>query len=137
MINYKAGLIFYAGLIAQRNNEYAKATERFLKAIGKVKQPFINAPKIQEPKPTLSSTSIFVKSDKKIIKVKLDDILYVEAYGNYIKIHTNNVILVPETLSHFLEKLPNQFIRIHKSFSIVSSTDRYLFPNIIRAMKKP
>lgn len=31
--NIKAGLIFYAGLIAQRNNEYAKATERFLKAM--------------------------------------------------------------------------------------------------------
>ncbi|NAS30430.1 hypothetical protein GTQ40_05570 [Flavobacteriaceae bacterium R38] len=61
---------------------------------------------------------IFVKSDKKIIKLNFDDITHIEAYGNYIKIYIDTVILTPQTLSDFLEKLPDDFIRIHKSFVV-------------------
>ncbi len=61
-------------------------------------------------------TSIFVKSDKKIINIRIDEIHYVEAYGNYIKIFTEEMILTPQTLTEFLEKLPHNFIQIHKSF---------------------
>ncbi|PKB44418.1 LytTR family two component transcriptional regulator [Cellulophaga sp. RHA19] len=93
--------------------------ERFLQAVLKVqhKQPktetsnlAVNLNKVQ--------TSVFVKSDKKIIKVNFDDILYIEAYGNYIKIFADKMILTPQTLSSFLEKLPDSFIRVHKSFII-------------------
>ncbi len=63
-------------------------------------------------------TSIFVKSDKKIIKIHVDEIQYIEAYGNYIKIFTEEMILTPQTLTDFLEKLPSDFIQIHKSFVI-------------------
>ena len=64
-------------------------------------------------------TSVFVKSDKKLIKVSLKDIQYIEAYGNYIKIYTDTMILTPNTLSDFLKRLPKEgFIRIHKSFII-------------------
>lgn len=63
-------------------------------------------------------TSIFVKSDKKIIKIDFDEMQYIEAYGNYIKIFTEEMILTPQTLSNFLEKLPPDFIQIHKSFVI-------------------
>ncbi|MEP0213432.1 MAG: LytTR family DNA-binding domain-containing protein, partial [Cellulophaga sp.] len=89
--------------------------ERFLQAVLKVqnKQPktetsnlAVNLNKVQ--------TSVFVKSDKKIIKVNFDDILYIEAYGNYIKIFADKMILTPQTLSSFLEKLPDSFIRVHK-----------------------
>ncbi|MBM1107185.1 LytTR family transcriptional regulator DNA-binding domain-containing protein [Aurantibacter crassamenti] len=63
-------------------------------------------------------TSIFVKSDKKIIKIDFDKIQYIEAHGNYIKIFTEEMILTPQTLSNFLEMLPPDFIQIHKSFVI-------------------
>ena len=46
-------------------------------------------------------TSLFVKSDKKIIKINFSDIQYIEAYGNYIKIFTDKMILTPQTLSDF------------------------------------
>ncbi|MGK0308456.1 MAG: two-component system LytT family response regulator [Urechidicola sp.] len=59
-----------------------------------------------------------MKSDKKIMKLNFEDINYIEAYGNYIKIFTDKMILTPQTLSAFLEKLPNQYLRIHKSFII-------------------
>jgi len=62
--------------------------------------------------------SLFVKSNKKIIKVNFNDISHVEAYGNYVKIYTDKMILTPLTLSEFLKKLPDSFIRIHKSFII-------------------
>lgn len=93
--------------------------ERFLQAVLKVQH--------KEPKTETSNlavnlnkvqTSVFVKSDKKIIKVNFDDILYIEAYGNYIKIFADKMILTPQTLSSFLEKLPDSFIRVHKSFII-------------------
>jgi DNA-binding LytR/AlgR family response regulator len=93
--------------------------ERFLQAVfkvqeqGKVQQHTVTAIPTEE-----TSTSIFVKSDKKIIKLNFDTIHHIEAYGNYIKIFTDTMILVPQTLSDFLEKLPHNFLRIHKSFVI-------------------
>jgi DNA-binding LytR/AlgR family response regulator len=92
--------------------------ERFLQAVYKVQQK----PVIQNKDVFIEnedvSTSIFVKSDKKIMKLNFEDINYIEAYGNYIKIFTDKMILTPQTLSAFLEKLPNHYLRIHKSFII-------------------
>ncbi len=62
--------------------------------------------------------SIFVKSDKRLIKLNFDDIQYIEAYGNYIKVYTDTMILTPLTLAEFLTKVPDTFIRVHKSFVI-------------------
>lgn len=92
--------------------------ERFIQAVVKVqKQTETSKENIPSPKEEVINT-LFVKSDKKIIKVNLDEVQYVEAYGNYIKIFTDHMILTPQTLSDFLEKLPNHFVRIHKSYVI-------------------
>lgn len=98
--------------------------ERFIQAVRKV-QKSSSEIKDKSTESTLKLvsqeepvTSLFVKSDKKIIKINLDKIQYVEAYGNYIKIYTDQMILTPQTLSDFLEKLPSHFLRIHKSFII-------------------
>ncbi|SNR14245.1 LytR/AlgR family response regulator transcription factor [Tenacibaculum jejuense] len=96
--------------------------ERFLQAIVKVQQKLKTIP-IGNSQPIIvnkenEANSLFVKSDKKIIKLNFDEIYYVEAYGNYIKIYTGTMILTPQTLTEFLTKLPNNFLRIHKSFVI-------------------
>ena len=93
--------------------------ERFLQAIAKVQQKQ-TTPTVQT---VVSSTSeaaksLFIKSEKKIIKLRPNDIFYVEAYGNYIKVFTDNMILSQQSLSEFLEKLPTNFVRIHKSYII-------------------
>ncbi|MCG8330891.1 MAG: LytTR family DNA-binding domain-containing protein [Chitinophagales bacterium] len=93
--------------------------ERFLQAIAKVQQKQAT-PTVQT---VVSSTSdaaksLFIKSEKKIIKLRPDDIFYVEAYGNYIKVFTDSMILSQQSLSEFLEKLPANFVRIHKSYII-------------------
>jgi DNA-binding LytR/AlgR family response regulator len=90
--------------------------QRFMQAVNKVKQVSTTEPITITEEET--SKSIFVKSDKKIIKLNFDDIHHIEAYGNYIKIFADKMTLTPQTLSDFLEKLPNNFLRIHKSFII-------------------
>ncbi len=95
--------------------------ERFLQAVLKVQQQEKEVKEINQVivnKVQEENTSIFVKSDKKLIKLNFEDINYIEAYGNYIKIYTKKMILTPQTLTDFLEKLPVNFIRIHKSFAI-------------------
>lgn len=90
--------------------------ERFLQAVNKVQQtpqPQINLSDREEV-----SSSIFVKSDKKLIKLDFDAITHIEAYGNYIKVYAETMVLTPQTLSDFLEKLPSNFLRIHKSYII-------------------
>jgi DNA-binding LytR/AlgR family response regulator len=63
---------------------------------------------------------LFVKSDKKTIKVKIDDILYIEGLGDYIKLYLTDKKLVTNLSMKKLESLlpPEQFYRIHKSFII-------------------
>lgn len=92
--------------------------ERFLQAVLKVKKQDKRTITTVVKENTQEATSIFVKSDKKLIKLNFEDINYIEAYGNYIKIYTDKMILTPQTLSDFLGKLPLHFIRIHKSFAI-------------------
>ncbi|GAA3510795.1 LytTR family DNA-binding domain-containing protein [Aquimarina addita] len=92
--------------------------ERFLQAVNKVqKTSEINTESISIVKAE-KQRFIFVKNDKKIIKISFDEINYVEAYGNYIKIYTDRMVLTQQTLSDFLHKLPDFFVRIHKSFII-------------------
>ena len=91
--------------------------ERFMQAVQKVnKKAVIKTTTVIQEKET--TNSIFVKSDKKIIKLNFDEIYYAEAYGNYVKIFADKMILTPQTLSDFLNKLTKDFIRIHKSFII-------------------
>ena len=53
-------------------------------------------------------------------KPSLDCSVFIEAYGNYIKIHTESQMLVShQTLSAFVTLLPEkEFIKVHKSFTV-------------------
>ncbi len=94
--------------------------ERFIQAVTKIQKKNITDTTVMRlSEKDETTTSIFVKSDKKLIKVLFKDIQYIEAYGNYIKIFTDTMILTPNTLSDFFDKLPkDDFIRIHKSYVI-------------------
>ncbi len=90
--------------------------QRFISATNKVGEL------IKQLKKT-GTSSIFIKDNKKHHQVKLADILYTEAYGNYVKIHLqDNMIVTHQTLSSLAELLPSpQFIRVHKSFIIAKN----------------
>ncbi|WP_370479061.1 LytR/AlgR family response regulator transcription factor [Tamlana flava] len=63
---------------------------------------------------------IFIKSNKTLHKINFENILYIEAYGDYVKVHlANEFILTNATFTSLLESLPEHlFIRTHKSFAI-------------------
>ncbi len=63
---------------------------------------------------------IFIRNQNKLIKVMLDDILYVEADRNYCKITTaTQTYLIVSPLAKLCDKVdPRQFIRIHRSFVV-------------------
>lgn len=61
---------------------------------------------------------ILVRSGSKAFFVKLDDIGWLEASGNYVRLHTparDPRALVRETLAHLAEWLPPNFLRVHRS----------------------
>lgn len=62
----------------------------------------------------------YFNEDKTIHKIYLDDILYIESFREYIKVHTlEKSIMTKLPISKIEEKLKNhEFIRIHKSFVI-------------------
>lgn len=89
--------------------------------------------KIEAPEPTvftpnyddanatfIMSDRIFVKHKEKMVKVFIEDILYIEADRNYSKISTKNKeYLLGTTLKIMEDKLPKpQFIRVHRSFLV-------------------
>ena len=74
-------------------------------------------------------TGLFIRSEKKNVRVVFDDILYIESIKDYIKIHlADKQITSKDRISHFEESLPDFFIRIHRSF-IVNSKKITAFTN--------
>lgn len=93
--------------------------ERFLKAINKT---FIGNTRSNFEKTEGKSISerIFLKSKKKYTQIEIDDLLFIEASGNYTKVVTkNNSITIREKLSDVMGFLPNEaFLQVHKSFVV-------------------
>lgn len=94
--------------------------DRFLKAVMKVKN-------LAAPAGGTGRT-IMVKADKKIWPVDVADILYLEASGDYVTIHTRTrKILTHETLRNMENRLPpNLFLRVHKSWIVAPGAVDYL-----------
>jgi two-component system, LytTR family, response regulator len=91
--------------------------ERFIVAVEKAKRRLEQATPKEMPQPV---EHIFIKTEYRIQKIDLDDILYIEALRDYIAIHTPaGKILSLESLRNMEEILPAaSFIRIHKSYII-------------------
>ncbi|WP_418637505.1 LytR/AlgR family response regulator transcription factor [Winogradskyella sp.] len=69
---------------------------------------------------TESNDFIFVRSDRRMLKVDFNAIIYVESYSDYIKIHLQDeTITTRETITSIEAKLPKtQFLRIHRSYIV-------------------
>ena len=102
------------------------AFDRFLKAIQKAQELLKNKETTHfenRESERIEDTFIFVKSSKKTFKVNLSDILYIEALGDYVKIFTNDKMIVSYQSLKNIESLlpPKSFPRVHKSFIIALS----------------
>ncbi len=62
----------------------------------------------------------FVRSDRKMVRIDFDEILYVESFSDYVKIHLNErVVVTRELISKLEETLPSDhFLRIHRSYIV-------------------
>src|SRR6476659_3045606 len=92
--------------------------ERFLKAINKLN---IDTSEIIKPGTIdiKNDAFIYVKSEKKNVKILLKDILFIESLKDYIKIHTiDKTILTQVSISAIEQRLPDNFLRIHRSFIV-------------------
>ncbi len=91
--------------------------DRFYKAINKVKKQ-IQLNSLQQD--SLLNKFIFVKDGYKQIKICIDEILYIQSEGNYLKIVTNTEkALVRMSFQNIMEKLPaSLFFRVHLSFVV-------------------
>ena len=69
--------------------------------------------------------------------MKLEDILFAEAYGNYVKVHLEDQIIVThQTLTLFEEILPEgQFVKVHKSFIIAKDKITLIEGNLIHVLQ--
>jgi len=112
--------------------------ERLLQAVNK----YLGENPQENPKKTLGiipekSEFIFVRSDRKMIKINFLEINYIESFSDYIKIHLDKKnIVTRETITNIEAKLPkNDFIRIHRSF-IVSISKIESFTNEFIEVKK-
>jgi two-component system LytT family response regulator len=85
--------------------------DRFLEAVQKVSQSEIAKN---------NNDFMFVRSDRKMVKIDFNSILYIESLSDYLKIFTTDkIIVIRETITSLEEKLPSKkFIRIHRSFIV-------------------
>ena len=98
--------------------------DRFLKAANRAQMQFNFRQKIVSnvPEDVVKTNGepnfLYVKSDKRLVKVLLEDICYFESFGNYVKVWgEKKFLLTARTLISFEEQLPSgSFVRIHKSF---------------------
>jgi DNA-binding LytR/AlgR family response regulator len=98
--------------------------ERFLKAVNKAMK--LNLPVVQvfpqdtmpgnEPEPSF----LFLRADRKNIKIHLHEILFIESLKDYVKVVTRDRIIVSkQSISTIEESLPEKaFLRIHRSFIV-------------------
>lgn len=108
--------------------------ERFFKAINKVKESINNS----KHESNSHDDYFYVKADKKLIKIKYEDIIYIEGLKDYVIIRKNNSRVVTlQTMKSLDEKLPsNIFIRVHRSFIINIDKINSIMGNMIEVIEK-
>lgn len=97
--------------------------DRFLKAVNKA-YPLTGsalkpvAPTVIEEKK--NESFVYFRADRKMVKVMLDDILYIESMKDYIKVNTvQGVIITKQSISSVEAMLPEKlFVRTHRSFIV-------------------
>jgi DNA-binding LytR/AlgR family response regulator len=105
--------------------------ERFLRAVQKVYRPdsptFPLLPHVAVAQ-TTSDRFLYFRADRKMVKVMVDDIHYIESLKDYVRICTGTKqIISKQTITSLEEMLPEDyFLRIHRSFIVaLNKIDSY------------
>lgn len=87
---------------------------RFFQAVSRATENIVNT------RGKSRSNEIYVRTESKIVKVGMDELLYVEALADYIMLFTSdNKYIVHSTMKGFQSKLPGEkFVRVHRSYIV-------------------
>lgn len=99
--------------------------DRFLKTINKIRHNIYNKNNSHNYK-LYQEPHVFFRSNKKLLKVKLNEILFLESLKDYVKVTTvQENIIIHNSLSAITEELDSLgFLRVHNSFTIsISKVD--------------
>lgn len=88
--------------------------ERFIQAVDKAQK------NLAKPEVNVSKPFLFVKTEYRLEKIALSDILYIEGMRDYRRIHTmDKKIMTLQTFKYFEESIaPDLVCRVHKSFMV-------------------
>lgn len=95
--------------------------DRFAKTVKRLEEYFELRGSKQKENVELEEGHMFVKSDSKLLKVGYNEILYVEAFADYVKIWIGDEkrIVTLQTMKNMENGLPaDKFIRVHRSFIV-------------------
>lgn len=110
--------------------------DRFVKAVHKATQ----APSLPEPAVEAlprQQAFVYFRADRKMIKVMLDDILFIESMKDYVKVHTSTgLVVTKQSISSVEEMLPEGlFLRVHRSFIVALSKVRSFSSELLEVGK--
>ncbi|MFM2269719.1 MAG: hypothetical protein RL757_3160 [Bacteroidota bacterium] len=119
--------------------------DRFMKSVNKAREQFDQkngetektTPETHAPEGELVDY-IFVKADKKLMRVRFSEIMYVEGLKDYviIKLETQRIICL-QTMKSLEDKLPMQkFVRIHRSFIVAIDKIQAIVGNSVEVTEK-
>lgn len=105
--------------------------ERFIQAINKLVD---HSNSLATASIEKKNARFFLKGDKKTHQIHTNDILFIEAYGNYTKVFlAEEIIISHEKISTLETLLPaSNFLRVHKSFIIATSKIKEIEGNRIK-----
>jgi DNA-binding LytR/AlgR family response regulator len=98
--------------------------DRFKRSVDRAEEYFSIKNKTEQPQAEMNDGFMFVKADSKMIKINYDEIWYVEAFADYVKIYTSEEkrIVTLQTMKNMEQSLPaNKFARVHRSYIVATS----------------
>ena len=113
--------------------------ERFVQSVNKAATLHrVHQAPPQQPREPVPDDHFFVKSDYKLVKLRYQDILYIEGMREYVAIHTHGKRhVVYQTMKHLVELLPSQaFVRIHKSYIVALPKIEAVYGNTVELAGK-
>ena len=96
------------------------ALDRFMKAVNKAASAKTGGDPADSGKEITDRDYIFVKADKKLVKVEFDEVVYIEGLKDYVIIRNDQTrVITLQTMKSLEEKLPSSlFRRVHRSYIV-------------------
>jgi DNA-binding LytR/AlgR family response regulator len=101
---------------------------RFIKAVNRARERYE-----KKESPVKESTEIFIKNNGSLVRIKYEDILWIEALENYVVLNTfSEKYTIHFTMKAIADKMPSdRFMRIHRSFIVNFSKIKVIEDNSV------